>query len=232
MDNASSWAWENYKNFIFDMLDNRGSQAILEIGGGRFPLFSQSELSDYNICYTVNDISIDELERAPEWVNKAHFDIAGKVPEEHLSKFDLMFSKMVFEHIKDTTEAYTNIYKLLKKGGICINFHPTLFSPPFVINLLLPEFLSEKLLAFFFRNRNKSEVPKFPAYYDCCFSTESNRLRIESIGFSKVEIIPFYGHEYFKKIPILRELDRAFSVYAKNKDFRPLSSYAFTIVEK
>lgn len=48
----------------------------------------------------MNDISAGELALASEWASKACFDICSPPTDVH-AKFDLIFSKMVFEHISD-----------------------------------------------------------------------------------------------------------------------------------
>ena len=55
---------------------------------------------------------------------------------------------------------------------------------------------------------------------------------VGKIGFSAVHIIPFYHHEYFTSIPGLRSLDDALSAWARRRDIRALSSYAYTIAIK
>src|SRR5690606_29100848 len=112
--------------------------------------------------YTVNDIAQSELDLAPSYVEKACFDIAAEdVPQNR--QYDLMFSKLVFEHIKDAKRAWNNTRALLKQGGIALHFCPVLCCPPFIINWLLPERLSRHILRFFFPARNEGEHPKFPA---------------------------------------------------------------------
>jgi hypothetical protein len=191
---------------------------------------SADEIERMAVRYTINDICAAELDRAPPWAAKAHFDIAGAVPSD--VRYDLMFSRMVFEHVKDVGGAYRNIYKLLDEGGICVNFHPTLFAPPFVVNYLLPEGLSQVVLRHAFPHRRPDAVPKFPAHYNWCFSTKRVRARIADIGFSEVVVVPFYGHGYFEGVPLLRTLDRWVSERARLHDFRYLTSYAYTIVRK
>lgn len=227
----SQWASDHYKSTLQKLVQNDERKSLLEIGGGRHPLFTPEEIMQLGIRYTVNDISAAELERIPEIYNKACFDISATIPEQH-EHHDLIFSRMVFEHVKDVEQAYQNVYQLLSKGGICINFHPTLYSPPFVLNQLLPERFSRKILAAFFKGRNDDHYPKFPAYYHWCYSTEKVAQKLRGIGFKEVHIAPFYGHSYFQKIPIIRTLDDKLSQWANRKDIRLLSSYAFTIVKK
>jgi SAM-dependent methyltransferase len=226
------WGWQQYRPTLLKLVEQFQLQDAMEIGGGRSPSFDQETIQQHFGSYSVNDIAQSELDRSPDYVAKQCFDVAAKndnLPEE---SYDLLFSKMVFEHIPDAEQAYRNIHTLLRPGGIAVNFMPTLFCPPFVINLLLPERLGKKILEFFFPTRNDDGHPKFPAYYDWCFSTEKRRQRIQALGFSEVEIVPFYHHGYFEKIPGLKQVDGLFSSLAEKRDWRFFTSYAYAIVRK
>src|SRR3546814_15891596 len=99
----SQWAWANYLPTVREVIAEQHSRDIIEIGGGRAPALTRSEIAALGIEYTCSDIMASELARAPEWVKTAHFDVqtADKsqvVPfAEH---YDLVFSRMVMEHVE------------------------------------------------------------------------------------------------------------------------------------
>src|SRR6204780_5908067 len=93
--NDSLWAWHNYKAVVLSLQKKFGCRALLEVGGGRTPLIDEHERDSLGVRYTVNDISAGELALAPEWAPKAGFAICSPPADAH-SKFDLIFSKMVF----------------------------------------------------------------------------------------------------------------------------------------
>ncbi|GGC72419.1 class I SAM-dependent methyltransferase [Chelatococcus reniformis] len=229
-ENDAGWAWANYKPSVVSLVRAYRPERVLEIGGGRFPLFSQQEIADLNVAYTVNDIEQKELDRAPAYVEKSCFDIAG--PAAHNEKFDLIFSKMVFEHVRDARMAYSNLSRLLNPNGVVLNFHPILYSPPFVVNRFMPETLSRSVLRFVFNERNDDTHPKFPAWYSWCRATDDVPSRIKALGFRDVAVLPFYGHAYYRKVPILREISAQVTRWCKSTNFKPLANYAFTIAIK
>jgi SAM-dependent methyltransferase len=191
------------------------------------------QISSLNVSYTANDISESELARAPSFVSKACFDIAGKVGLAPLAnRYDLIFSKMVFEHIPDTRQAYLNILSLLAPGGICINYHPVLYSPPFLINLMLPDAVTAPILRKFSPRRHDGDLPKFPAKYDRCVISAKLRSDLRDLGFREVWQIPFFYHGYFTKIPGVFQLDRALSKIAERRDWQGLASFCYTIAMK
>lgn len=233
VSNDYSAAWQGLNPAILQLIKTHQYASVLEIGGGRSPRFEQSQLPDCVKHYVSNDISQSELDRAPDWVEKSCFDICGKAPSDRYESVDFMFSCMVQEHLPRARAAYHNMYRLLKPGGMVINFFPTLFASPFVINYLLPEQLSRKILQAVFPSRNDDETPKFPAYYDWCTSTNSTRKKVQSVGFSTVHVVPFYGHGYYDKFPLIRDvLNKAITPALARADFKPLSSYAYIIAIK
>lgn len=233
--NASVWAWDNLKHVISHLLAEFETPSILEIGGGRSPFFSHDEVIGLGISYTVNDISKEELDRLPQCYNTLCADIQAPdcdaiVRECH---YDVIFSRMVFEHLRDAPEAYSNVYRLLKPGGVVVNFFPTLFCLPFTINWLLPEWLTAPILRAMFPQRNPEEIPKFPAYYSYCYSSEKRFEKLfKDIGYSEYVIFPFYGHDYYRKIPGVRNMGRAVTNLAQRYDWRLLTAYAFLIASR
>jgi SAM-dependent methyltransferase len=225
--NHSLWAWENYKAVVLSLQREYACESLLEVGGGRTPLIDERENDSLGVKYTLNDISACELGSAPEWVSKACFDICSPPTDVH-SKFDLIFSKMVFEHISDAKKAYMGIYRLLAPGGLFLSFFPTLYCLPFFINYLSPESLSSKLQ----RRLVPRDTPKFPAYYKWCRSSESLQRKLEGIGFSEVALAPFYGHGYYESIPLVRNLHGKWTEIIRRKDIRVQSSYAYAFVRR
>ncbi len=225
--NKFQWAWDNYKSVVLGIQRQFGCKSLMEVGGGRSPLIDEREYGSLNIKYTVNDISAAELALAPEWSRKACFDISSPPPKSD-SSFDLIFSKMVFEHVPDAKSAYQAVYNLLAPNGICLSFFPTLYCLPFVANYLSPEKLSMK----FQRKLDPRENPKFPAYYNWCRSTSSLHYRLKAVGFREVTISPFYGHNYYRSIPFVHSLGQQWTEIVRAKDLRPLSSFAYAFMQK
>jgi SAM-dependent methyltransferase len=225
--NDAHWAWQNYKAVVLSLQRQFRCRSLMEVGGGRSPLLDESQFRSLRVQYTVNDISASELALAPNWTLKACFDICSP-PSTTDASFDLIFSKMVFEHLRDAKAAYQAVYRLLAPGGIALAFFPTLYCLPFVMNYFSPERLSSKLQRILDPRAN----PKFPAYYSWCRSTASLKRNLETIGFRQIAVSAFYGHAYYRSIPLLRELERHWAHMAMRNDLRPLSSFAYAFVQK
>jgi SAM-dependent methyltransferase len=201
---------------------------ILELGGGRQPSFSLSEMPSNIVSYTVNDIDPGELALAGDEYDKACFDVTGDVAP-FAGQFDVVFSRTLIEHVKDGRRMHRNVLSLLKPGGVAFHMAPTLYAFPFVANKLLPEALSQKFLYALFPRR-RTEIPKFPAFYSWCFGNRGKMEKMfRALGYRDVNIRTFYGHSYFKKVPVVREIDRALYALIAKFDWSTFGSYAHFI---
>jgi len=224
-------AFKEFLPRVRALIESYDGARVIELGGGRSPSFRLDQLPSSIISYTLNDISAEELALAPDGYAKAQFDVSGDV-SQFAGQFDVVFSRTLIEHVRDGEAMHRNILSLLRPGGVAFHMAPTLFAPPFVINRLLPDKLSRKILYSFFPHKRSNE-PKFPAYYSWCFGNRTKMERMfRRVGFREAEISTFYGHDYFDQIPIVRELDRAFSTLAARKDWSTYGSYAHLLVRK
>ena len=241
-DSGEAWAWDNYKPALIGFVEalrqagrcgEDGRVRLMEIGGGRGPQFSPEEAKELGVALTVNDIDARELSLAPPGFATACFSIAGEVDRSLLGQFDFIFSRMVFEHVKDAPRAWANVASLLAPGGVALAYHPTLYSPPFIVNWLTPEAFSARLLKLFFPWRHDGDYPKFPARYEMCVAEPSAVApKLKAAGFSEVLIAPFFGHGYLRAVPVAREIEGALHAWAERRDIRWLSSYAFTLARR
>ncbi|MBL1258597.1 bifunctional 2-polyprenyl-6-hydroxyphenol methylase/3-demethylubiquinol 3-O-methyltransferase UbiG [Methylocystis sp. Sn-Cys] len=231
-----NWAWENYKRTIIEIARQKGLRRHLEIGGGRDPLFLPDEIVTLGFDVTLNDISARELSLAPAGYSTVVCDIAGKDAKAILGpeRYDIAYSRMVMEHVPDVASMWENIAYTLAPGGVAFSFFPTLYAPPYVLNRLIPEKISRWMLETVFPDRkDDGDNPKFPAYYDHCFSDESKILPIlKRAGFSEVVVLPFWGYSYFWKFPGIKQLDAAFTNIARKRQWRAFSSFAYVIATK
>lgn len=227
-------AWAGYRSLVLELARQVERPRLLEIGGGRRPLLTQAEVDELHCEYTVNDIDAGELALAPPWVERLHGDIADPALLDLAANggaYDLVFSEMVFEHVEHPEQGYRNIARLLAPGGILVNFVPTLYAAPFVLNRLLPDALTARVLKLAHPNNNSPETPKFRAYYRWCTTTSATKKKLDSVGFRQTAIAPFYGHGYYAKIPVLRGLSGRVSSLAARHDWRSMSTYAYIIGE-
>ncbi|MET0867565.1 MAG: hypothetical protein ABWY35_05645, partial [Pseudorhodoplanes sp.] len=54
VQNDRQWAWDNYENVVRGLARILKAKRLLEVGGGRDPLFKAGELSSLGIDMTIN----------------------------------------------------------------------------------------------------------------------------------------------------------------------------------
>jgi SAM-dependent methyltransferase len=231
--------WDGYEPLLASIISGETPKALMEIGGGRSPLFSIADLerltAGKSIRYCVNDISASELARLPTAYDTACFDIAGDdVPEEHIGRYDLVFAKMVLEHVNDGERAWRNIATLLRPGGLALSFHPVLYAPPFMANYLLPDRLAAAIVRRLYPHRSdEGDAPVFPARYSQCYAVERwIRPMLLRSGFSDAGIEPFWANEYFDRFPGLRQLSNGLQSAFERLNWTAMASYTYILARR
>ncbi len=200
-----------------------GRLKVLEVGGGRTPLFDVEACARLELDYWVNDISAEELSHLDATYEPTQFDIAGSTAALPDIEFDIVFSRSVLEHVADTTRALVNTHALLRPGGVAVHSFPTLYNPVYVVNRLIPERMSKTIL----RKVVKYEYEKFPALYDHTTSGDFQLRRMREIGFHEAAVVPFWGHGYLHFVPPIARLESRFAGLAERRDWRWYSTFAF-----
>jgi SAM-dependent methyltransferase len=228
------WAWINYKRTVTEFCKQFSARRLIEIGGGRDPLFDRQEITALSVEMTINDIAPGELDALPSGYRTACFDIAGDISNLTVfrNSFDFAFSRMVFEHVADGQRAWANLYELLAPGGVAMVYIPTLYALPFFMNWLLPDKLAAKIVKVLYKNRTDEADPVFPARYSWCFTGARLSKMLSAIGYREVFVQPFYGHGYYKSIPIIHRMQMGFAKLARRHDWRVFSSFAYIAVRK
>ena len=222
---------EGYQSRIQTLCESYELKRLCDVGGGANPSLPLQYVQGHEMEYTLLDISPEELAKAPEGYQRQVADICDDHPELH-GRFDMIFSRMVAEHVADGQKFHTNIHKMLAPGGVAFHRFPTLYSPVFLINRLIPEFLSSGLLDLF-RPRDRFQRGKFPAYYSWCRGPSPGQLqRLEGLGYRVLEYRGYFGHRYFKRIPIASQLHRMLARHLIRHPAPLLTTYADLVVQK
>jgi len=225
--------WDMAPAWILNLIRKHGSKNILEVGSGANPTLSVDTVSSLNIRYTANDVSLEELSKADgvydRWVSDLSRDV---IPEEMHGKFDLIFSRMVNEHISDGRVYHANIHNLLKPNGIAAHCFSTLYALPFAANRLLPEALGGMLLNIF-APRDAHKTGKFRAYYSWSRGPSRAVLsRFEGLGYEVIEYRGYFGHTYYARVPLLRQLEHLKTRVLVAMPIPLLCSYGMLIARK
>lgn len=226
-------AYQQYHSKLRQLAQRPDITRICDIGGGANPLLSTEEIYEYGLEYTVLDVSTKELSKAPKEYDKIQADIAD--PKLSIdTKYDLVCSQFLAEHISNAKVFHTNIFNLLKDKGHAFHYFPTLYNLPFFTNLVLPEDLSGSILLFSQPNRIKEgKHGKFPAYYDWCKGpTKENINNFQSLGYTIEEYTGFFGHGYYKRIGLLDRLESIKSKLLVKYPTPHLTQFAHILLRK
>lgn len=227
--------WDLAPEFLRNIISQYDVKNILEIGSGANPTLTLDYIKSKKLMYTTNDIDSGELKKADPFLKTLCFDFCNpEIPEDSKSKYDLIFSRMVNEHVRDGRQYYKNIYEALVDDGITVHCFSTLYSLPFVVNKVTPEWLSSMLLRVF-APRDEYSHGKFKAYYSWSRGPANKMInRFQDIGFEVVEYVGFFGHDYYKKrLPVLDYFEQIKTNHLLTRFKSPyLTSYAYVILKK
>ncbi len=225
-------AWSQFTNTVRSLIADNQFKRICEVGGGGNPTIDLDYINQHSLQYTLLDISAEELEKAPAGYIKVKEDIASVELNLEGGKYDLIFSKMLAEHVKDGRIFHRNIYHLLKSDGMAFHFFPTLYAPPFVVNYFMPQTLSAKLLTIF-QPRDMFQYGKFPAYYSYCRGPSTRQIAFyQSSGYSVEQFQGFFGHSYYRKIPLIYPLHLMIRRFLISHPLPFATSFAYIFLRK
>jgi len=228
--------WTQAPAFLSALVEREGSRAVLEIGSGANPTLSPDELDAYpGLKYTTNDIDAGELEKAGPAYERLHLDMAtARADALPRQAYDLVFSRMVNEHVADGERYYRNIFDVLRPGGVTAHCFSTLYALPFLANRLLPENLTSRLLDVF-NPRDRYQQDKFPAHYSWSRGPSRRSIdRLRGLGYEIVEYRGYFGHPYYNR-PVLRPvraLEERKAALLCRRPIPALTSYAVVILRK
>lgn len=127
---VSAEGWQGYKSLLENLIDHYELKKLCDLAGGVNPILMTDFISSRNLDYTILDISENELGKAPDQYKKLAQDIMAN-DLSITEKFDLVFRKMLAEHVKDGELLHRNVYSLLNPDGFGVHFFPTLYAAPF-----------------------------------------------------------------------------------------------------
>ena len=231
---TDSEGFRGFSALALHLIETHRLRSCLDLGGGANPLLSLPEIEEHNLTYTLSDIEPYELGKADRGYRKLVWDAC----ETNLSlsdTFDFVFSKTVAEHVPQPEIYYQNIFSILRPGGITAHFFPTLYAPPFVCNLLLPDRLSSAIVNLLQKGRHEDgHHRKFRAYYRWCRGpTPGNIRRLESTGFKILEYRGYFGFRgYLQRVPSLLPLHDGMVRWLLRHPIPQMTSFATVVMQK
>lgn len=223
--------WSKTEVFVQELILKYNIKSILEIGAGANPTIHPEFINKHNLKYTISDIDDDELKKANNIYTKLVIDLSKSFPQANTT-FDLVFSRMVGEHISDAKTFHQNVFKILNKGGLSFHCFSTLYAFPFLINKIIPDGFSDFVLDKV-SPRDKHIHGKFKAHYDWSRGPSDRMIqRFERIGYEIIEYVGYFGHNYYNKIPLLNKIEEVKSKLLLKFPVPSLTAYSHFILRK
>ena len=192
-------------DFVYELVPRllRPGLRVLDVGGGSTPTIRPETVRELGLFVVGLDISAERLRQAPAGAYQDF--IVGDVATARISgPFDLVLSSAVLEHVDDVAAAIGNMAGGLSENGLMAHFVPCRNAPFAIINRLLGDRLSRRVLLGLHPERGA--IAGFPAYYHRCVPS-SVRAICRRSGLEVVELRPYYVSEYFEFCLPLHVLD-------------------------
>jgi hypothetical protein len=220
-------------------LMDAGARLFCDVGGGANPIVSARKVAQAGLRYVILDASENELQKAPSGYERFSGDIldpegTSRLVAQHGS-FDVVTSRFTAEHVPDGRLFHERVFTMLRPGGHAVHLFPTLYSPPFVMNRLLPTDASAPLLHRASKGDRTEEGrhPKFRSYYSWCRGPSRGQLaRLRSVGFSVERYIGFFGHGYYRRVRPLDVAHRAVTELLLDHPLASMTSFALVVLKR
>ena len=226
--------WSAAPSFLNQLVAQFAPANVLEIGSGANPTMSIEDVRRWNIQYITSDIDEAELKKADPVFKTQCMDASKPtIDPSLLGKFDLIFSRMVNEHIRDGRLYHANIFRMLAPGGVAVHAFSTLYTLPFVVNAMVPVALSEVLLKLV-SPRDTYQHGKFPAYYSWSRGpTRRSIAGFREIGYEVLSYDGYFGHGYYRRrSKLLHALEQAKAAWLLKLPLPLLCAYAVVVLRK
>jgi len=182
-----------YKYEVAGLVNRRPGQVVLDIGGGKECPFLPFVTEPRRQLIVAIDYSAEELRANPGLDRRIVADAAAPTFPFRDSSADLIVSRSVVEHIHDNRVFFENCARVLRPGGTLVHTFPCKFAPFSLLNQLLPNRVTRRLIAAF--HPQWQQDCGFLAFYDRCYFSAVQRL-LERSGFEN----PRFAFRYYQSI--------------------------------
>ena len=203
---------------------------VLEIGAGASPFLTDRDVTINNIEYYISDIDDELLGRAS--VSNAIAIIGDLTDKPFNQKFDLIFSKMVLEHLPSPMAFHKNILSMVTEQTIVCHFFATKYGVPSLLNMMLPDKVSDAIV-YKLQKRDQEMEGKFKAYYRSCWGpTHKSQEYFKNLGFNIVSYAGYLGSGYLSRFPFWGRFEKLYSKALLKFNLPILTSNAILILRK
>jgi SAM-dependent methyltransferase len=186
-----------YNQKVAELINVRPSQIVLDAGGGKeCPFLPYVDSPSAHLIIAL-DISEEELRRNRRLKCKVVADATGDGLPFRDGSADLIVSRSTVEHLRDNTAFFANCTRVLRPGGVMVHAFPGRFAPFALVNRVLPNRLTRRLIRFLHPEWREEDNYGFLAFYDLCYFSGVRDL-LDRNGFRNTHFyFLFYQSLYF-----------------------------------
>lgn len=217
----------DYINTVRSNISSDAQQYIVDVGAGKRCHYVNGLERTYLTIAGI-DISEEELKYNTDLDEKIICDVTKEILLPY-NTADIVTSRSVIEHLRDTEQFIINAGNILKEGGLFISFFPGKYSLFAILNQILPTSVSKLLLEKVHGNQG---TMGFKAYYDKCYYSKFIPM-LEKHGFNIVEVkLSYRSSSYFAFFTPLFLVSAIYEYAISALKIKNLSSYILVIARK
>ena len=186
-----------YKFEVAELLNRRPGQIVLDIGGGKECPFLPFVDPRFGHLIIALDLSDEELRHNRQLDHKIVADAAAHGFPFRDGSADLVVSRAVVEHIRDNAAFFRNSAHVLRPGGIMVHAFLGRFAPFALMNQLLPNRLTRRMIDYLHPEWQEEGNYGFLAFYNRCYFSAIKDL-LDRNGFTNARFnLLYYQSIYF-----------------------------------
>jgi SAM-dependent methyltransferase len=221
------------------LLMQGGAKRICDVGGGANPVAAAADIDRLGVDYFVLDAARRELDKAPPTYETVVMDIDDRAAVDWLvnrhGAFDAVISRWTAEHVRRGRRFHEHVHRLLRPAGTAVHLFPTLYSPVFMLNRVLPPPIAAAVVPHVDKSGREpaGRHAAFHPYYSWCRGPTRRQIdRLASIGFWVRRYVGFFGHPYYERVKPLRLMHQELSSWLVRHPVPALTSYALVVLER
>ena len=226
--------WDSAVDLLRLMIERWNPRTVFEIGSGANPTLGNDDVNGYGLRYITSDRNQNELSRADPVYEARCVDLEnGPLPPDLLGRCDLIFSRMVNEHIRDGRRYHANIFDMLSPGGVAVHAFSTRHTLLFLLGHLMPARLGNGLFNLLAPRGRRRDNNAHACHGWSRGPMPRALMRFRQLGYDVVSYDGYFGQlRHRRRAPLLRGLDQARSRLLLRFRSPLFCSYATVVLRK
>jgi SAM-dependent methyltransferase len=221
--------WESYATRAAELASHADPPRIVDIGAGRTTPYAAAISSGSNELIGV-DVLREDLEANGALTQRIVCDVVSDGIPQEAQDAGLITSRMLLEHVSDLERFAREVYDALAPGGRTIHLFAARYSFFAILNRLLPESSSRRIL--FALRPESTEVGGFTTFYDHTHAKAAESV-FRRAGMASVEVdVSYEVSQYFRFFFPLFVLARLWETALHRLGLKNLGSFVLLVAKR